>query len=98
MAVLVWLHCTDATGTRTVPHGRRGSRGVVAGEHADDGVVALLLVDGVDGVQGSGDWIDVPRVPGVVVVNVGGCVVCWTDDLDVCTLHRVLTAGRARRC
>ena len=77
--------------------GAEGESG--AGAHPDYGSVTLLLTDGEAGLQvrpRGGDWMDVPHVPGAFVVNIGDCLMRWTNDIYVSTPHRVLPPKRAR--
>lgn len=77
-----------------------GGEGIGAGAHTDYGALTLLLTDGVAGLQvrpRGGDWTDVPHVPGAYVVNIGDCLMRWTNDLYVSTPHRVLAPARVRR-
>lgn len=74
--------------------------GIGAGAHSDYGSVTLLMTDGVAGLQvrpRGGDWTDVPHVPGAFVVNIGDCLMRWSNDLYVSTPHRVLPPARVRR-
>lgn len=74
--------------------------GIGAGSHTDYGSVTLLMTDGVAGLQvkpREGGWIDVPHVPGTFVVNIGDCLMRWTNDIYVSTPHRVLPPDRPRR-
>lgn len=74
--------------------------GIGAGAHTDYGSVTLLMTDGVGGLQvkpRGGDWIDVPHVPGAYVVNIGDCLMRWSNDIYVSTPHRVLPPKQARR-
>lgn len=71
-----------------------------AGAHTDYGAITLLLTDGEPGLQvrpRGGDWMDVPHVPGAFVVNIGDCMMRWTNDIYVSTPHRVLPPKRQRR-
>jgi isopenicillin N synthase-like dioxygenase len=63
-------------------------------------VVTLLVTDGEPGLQvrpRGGDWMDVPHVAGAYVVNIGDCLMRWTNDIYVSTPHRVLPPRRQRR-
>ena len=74
--------------------------GIGAGAHSDYGSITLLMTDGVAGLQvkpRGGDWTDVPHVPGAYVVNIGDCLMRWTNDTYVSTPHRVLAPERIRR-
>lgn len=85
------LHYPPATGAQ-------GEIG--AGAHTDYGAITLLMTDGEPGLQvrpRDGDWTDVPNVPGAYVVNIGDCLMRWTNDIYVSTPHRVLPPKRQRR-
>ena len=74
--------------------------GIGAGAHSDYGSITLLMTDGVAGLQvkpRGGDWTDVPHVPGAYVVNIGDCLMRWTNDTYISTPHRVLAPERIRR-
>jgi isopenicillin N synthase-like dioxygenase len=91
LAALRVLHYPPATGAA-------GEIG--AGAHSDYGVVTLLMTDGEPGLQvkpRGGDWMDVPHVDGAYVVNIGDCLMRWTNDIYVSTPHRVLPPKRQRR-
>ena len=91
LAALRLLHYPTASGAE-------GEIG--AGAHSDYGVVTLLMTDGEPGLQvrpRGGDWTDVPHVAGAYVVNIGDCLMRWTNDIYVSTPHRVLPPKRQRR-
>ncbi|MGI3167571.1 isopenicillin N synthase family dioxygenase [Pseudooceanicola sp. C21-150M6] len=91
MATLRVLSYPEATG---------GAGEIGAGAHTDYGSVTLLMTDGEPGLQvkpRGGDWTDVPHVPGAFVVNIGDCLMRWTNDIYVSTPHRVLPPKRKRR-
>lgn len=75
--------------------------GIGAGAHTDYGALTFLLTDGVPGLQvrprGQSDWIDVPDVAGAYVINIGDCLMRWSNDTYVSTPHRVLPPPRPRR-
>ena len=78
--------------------GQEGEIG--AGAHTDYGSITLLMTDGEAGLQvrpRGGDWTDVPHVEGAFVVNIGDCLMRWTNDIYVSTPHRVLPPQRARQ-
>ena len=81
------------------PAGDAGSVG--AGAHTDYGALTLLMTDGVGGLQvrprGEAEWIDAPRVDGALIVNIGDCLMRWTNDVYVSTPHRVVAPPAARR-
>ena len=91
LSALRLLHYPPATGAA-------GEIG--AGAHTDYGAITLLMTDGEPGLQvrpRGGDWTDVPHVPGAYVVNIGDCLMRWTNDIYVSTPHRVLPPKRQRR-
>jgi isopenicillin N synthase-like dioxygenase len=91
LAALRVLHYPPATGAE-------GEIG--AGAHSDYGVVTLLMTDGEGGLQvkpRGGDWVDAPHVDGAYVVNIGDCLMRWTNDIYASTPHRVLPPKRQRR-
>ncbi|MBM7069468.1 isopenicillin N synthase family oxygenase [Actibacterium sp. 188UL27-1] len=74
--------------------------GIGAGAHTDYGSLTLLMTDGEAGLQvkpRGADWTDVPHVPGAFVVNIGDCLMRWTNDIYISTPHRVLPPRRRRR-
>ncbi|WP_118135555.1 isopenicillin N synthase family oxygenase [Oceanicella sp. SM1341] len=82
------------------PAASGGAGEIGAGAHTDYGSLTLLMTDGTPGLQvrprGAG-WTDVPHVPGAFVVNIGDCLMRWTNDIYVSTPHRVLPPARERR-
>ncbi|MEO1494562.1 MAG: 2-oxoglutarate and iron-dependent oxygenase domain-containing protein [Pseudomonadota bacterium] len=74
--------------------------GIGAGAHTDYGSITLLMTDGEPGLQvklRDGDWIDAPHAPGAFVMNIGDCLMRWSNDVYVSTPHRVLAPKRRRR-
>ncbi|MGS4946242.1 isopenicillin N synthase family dioxygenase [Meridianimarinicoccus sp. RP-17] len=91
MATLRLLHYPPASGAEDE---------IGAGVHTDYGSITLLTTDGEPGLQvraRGGDWTDVPHVPGAYVVNIGDCLMRWTNDIYVSTPHRVLPPRNRRR-
>lgn len=71
-----------------------------AGAHTDYGSITLLMTDGAPGLQvkpRGGDWMDVPHVPGAFIVNIGDCLMRWSNNTYTSTPHRVLAPPYARR-
>ena len=65
---------------------------VALGHHTDPGVLTLLIQDDTGGLQAlnrSGAWIDVPPRPGTIVVNLGDVMQVWTNDRYRAAVHRV---------
>lgn len=82
------------------PPGTGAKNEIGAGAHTDYGAITLLMTDGEPGLQvqpRGGDWIDVPHVEGAYIVNIGDCMMRWTNDIYVSTPHRVLPPKRQRR-
>ncbi|MEL7212127.1 MAG: 2-oxoglutarate and iron-dependent oxygenase domain-containing protein [Pseudomonadota bacterium] len=74
--------------------------GIGAGAHTDYGSVTLLMTDGEPGLQvqpRGGDWVDVSHVDGAYIVNIGDCLMRWSNDIYVSTPHRVLAPKKARK-
>lgn len=73
---------------------------VGAGVHTDYGNLTLLLTDDVGGLEvmtRDGRWLPVECDPASFVVNIGDCLMRWTNDVYVSTPHRVThTAPRER--
>jgi len=68
-----------------------GSFGVNA--HHDTGFLTLLAPGNVAGLQvenPDGKWVDVPHVPGALVVNLGEMLQAITSNFFVATAHRVV--------
>jgi len=91
MATLRLLHYPAANGDNSQ---------VGAGAHTDYGALTLLATDGTAGLQvrdKDGTWLDVPYVSGALVVNIGDCLMRWTNDIYASTPHRVLPPPRQRQ-
>jgi isopenicillin N synthase-like dioxygenase len=61
------------------------------GAHTDYECFTLLkpTAPGLEILNGAGEWIDVPPIPGTFVVNVGDLLELWTNGAFVATSHRV---------
>lgn len=91
MATLRLLHYPPASGDASE---------IGAGAHSDYGALTLLATDGTAGLQVRGKdgvWLDVPHVEDALVVNIGDCLMRWTNDIYTSTPHRVLPPPRQRR-
>jgi isopenicillin N synthase-like dioxygenase len=64
-----------------------------AGAHTDYGNLTLLLTDDAGGLEvrtRQGGWISLPPLEGGYIVNIGDCLMRWTNDVYVSTPHRVV--------
>jgi isopenicillin N synthase-like dioxygenase len=71
-----------------------------AGAHTDYGNLTLLATDDAGGLQvrrRDGRWIDAPPLAGAYVVNIGDCLMRWTNDVYVSTPHRVVNRSARER-
>jgi isopenicillin N synthase-like dioxygenase len=61
------------------------------GAHTDYECFTLLkpTAPGLEVLNGAGEWVDVPPVPGTFVVNIGDLLELWTNGAYVATSHRV---------
>ena len=77
-----------------------GEGEIGAGEHTDYGNITLLATDDVGGLEvrtRAGQWIAAPPMKEAYVVNIGDCLMRWTNDVYVSTPHRVVNrSGRER--
>ncbi len=84
----------------TYPAAKGAPDEIGAGAHTDYGSITLLMTDGVSGLQvkpRGRDWVDVPHVAGAYVVNIGDCMMRWSNNTYISTPHRVLPPPRPRR-
>ncbi|MCU1503860.1 MAG: 2OG-Fe(II) oxygenase family protein [Ilumatobacteraceae bacterium] len=69
-----------------------------AGAHSDYGSLTLLRQEqrpgGLQVMTKNDGWMDVPAIPGALVVNIGDLMAEWTNDRWVSTLHRVVNPPR----
>ena len=69
-----------------------------AGAHTDYGNLTLLATDDVGGLEvrtRSEKWIEASALPGAFVVNIGDCLMRWTNDIYVSAPHRVTGSSTA---
>lgn len=81
------------------PQGKGEDSGIGAGAHTDYGSLTFLRTDGVPGLQvkpRGQDWQDVPHVENAFIVNIGDCLMRWSNDIYVSTPHRVLAPKSER--
>jgi isopenicillin N synthase-like dioxygenase len=79
--------------------GRTGAE-IGAGVHTDYGNITLLATDDVGGLQvrrRDGRWIEAPPTPGAFIINIGDCLMRWTNDVYVSTPHRVINGSFRER-
>lgn len=69
--------------------------------HTDFAGFTILLQDNAPGglqvLLPDGRWIDVPSVPGTLVINTGDLLQRWTNDRWVSNVHRVVNPPIAQR-
>lgn len=69
--------------------------------HTDFAGFTILLQDGAPGglqvLMPDGKWIDVPSVPGTLVINTGDLLQRWTNDRWTSNVHRVVNPPVERR-
>jgi isopenicillin N synthase-like dioxygenase len=71
-----------------------------AGARTDYGNLTLLATDDAGGLEvrtRAGRWIEAPVVPGAFIVNIGDCLMRWTNDVYVSTPHRVVNRSAKER-
>ncbi len=73
------------------PYNPAARDGLGIGPHTDYECFTLLkpTAPGLEVLNGAGQWIDVPPVPGTFVVNIGDLLELWTNGAFVATSHRV---------
>ncbi|KAK6145833.1 hypothetical protein DH2020_019702 [Rehmannia glutinosa] len=68
-------------------------------KHSDDDFVTVLFQDNLGGLQvlHQDQWVDVPPVPGALVVNIGDLLQLITNDKFKSVQHRVLASNAGPR-
>ncbi|MFT4046226.1 MAG: 2-oxoglutarate and iron-dependent oxygenase domain-containing protein [Solimonas sp.] len=68
------------------------------GAHTDYECFTILLptADGLEVMNGAGEWIDAPRVPGTFVINIGDMMEILSNGRFVATQHRVRKVTQER--
>jgi isopenicillin N synthase-like dioxygenase len=64
-----------------------------AAPHTDYGFITILTTDGNPGLQiekQKGEWVDVPHMPGALIVNLGDMLEKMTGNMYKSTMHRVV--------
>lgn len=73
--------------------GEIDERQIGIGAHSDYECFTILAQDSVPALQvlnGLGEWIVAPPIPGTFVVNIGDLMARWTNDLFASTIHRAI--------
>jgi isopenicillin N synthase-like dioxygenase len=92
--------------SRTAASSAGAKRLLGSSPHTDWGFLTLILADDVGGLQflrrggdvhSEGDWVDVPHIPGSLVVNGGDYLSLITKGVYHSPVHRVLTPGSPPR-
>jgi isopenicillin N synthase-like dioxygenase len=80
------------------PYNPEAEDGEGIGAHTDYECFTLLkpTAPGLEVLNGAGEWIDVPPVPGTFVVNIGDMLELWTNGAYVATSHRVRKVAEER--
>ncbi|HKH51990.1 MAG TPA: 2-oxoglutarate and iron-dependent oxygenase domain-containing protein [Mycobacterium sp.] len=80
------------------PYNADAGDGQGIGAHTDYECFTLLkpTAPGLEVLNGAGEWIDVPPVPGTFVVNIGDMLELWTNGAYVATSHRVRKVAEER--
>ena len=68
-----------------------------AGTHTGYGNLTLHATDDVGGLELRTRAGKAPALPGAFVVNIGDCLMRWTNDVYVSTPHRVVNRNRRER-
>lgn len=68
------------------------------GAHTDYECFTLLrsTAPGLEVMNGAGEWIDAPPIPGAYVVNIGDMMEVWTNGVFAATSHRVRKVSEER--
>lgn len=80
------------------PYNPDAKDGLGIGAHTDYECFTLLkpTAPGLEVLNGAGQWIDVPPVPGTFVVNIGDLLELWTNGAFIATSHRVRKVAEER--
>ncbi|CAN0826932.1 1-aminocyclopropane-1-carboxylate oxidase homolog 1 [Linum grandiflorum] len=70
-----------------------------ATKHADKDFITILLQDHIGGLQAHcrGQWVDVPSLPGALVVNIGDFLQLVSNDKLISVEHRVVANNKGAR-
>ncbi|KAK5844220.1 scopoletin 8-hydroxylase-like [Gossypium arboreum] len=80
---------------------------VGVGRHSDMGTLTILLQDGIGGLyvkvpedvdmEKKGAWVEIPPIPGALVINVGDMLQIWSNGKYKSAEHRVRTTSTKSR-
>lgn len=75
-----------------------GANTMGIGAHTDYECLTILHATspGLEVMNGAGQWVAAPPVPGAFVVNIGDLLEVWSNGVFVSTSHRVLPVAAAR--
>ena len=82
------------------PAGPDGHAPVLSEPHTDYGLITLLAIDGVGGLEvwpRGGEWTAVHAPAGSLIVNLGDMLARWTNDRYVSTPHQVTAPASDHR-
>lgn len=68
------------------------------GSHTDYECFTILhpTAPGLEVMNGAGEWIDAPPVPGAFVINISDMIEAWTNGEFIATSHRVRKVAQER--
>jgi len=80
------------------PHDATAQDAPGIGAHTDYECFTLLLASGpgLEVMNGAGEWVDAPPVPGALVVNIGDMMEYWSGGKFIATSHRVRKVAEER--
>jgi isopenicillin N synthase-like dioxygenase len=80
------------------PHDAEAIDAPGIGAHTDYECFTILLptAPGLEVMNGSGEWVDVPPIKNAFVVNIGDMLEAWTGGTYIATSHRVRKVSEER--
>jgi isopenicillin N synthase-like dioxygenase len=75
-----------------------GTASMGIGAHTDYECLTILhaTAPGLEVINGAGQWVKAPPIPGAFVVNIGDLLEVWSNGVFVSTSHRVLPVAAPR--
>jgi isopenicillin N synthase-like dioxygenase len=75
-----------------------GTDSMGIGAHTDYECLTILhaTAPGLQVINGAGQWVEAPPIPGAFVVNIGDLLEVWSNGVFVSTSHRVLPVAADR--